>query len=263
MTENHPGATAEKDSASAAGVLHVNSPGNKEEDGMNPMAALHSYPGKQKCTELATSVQAELRGQGASVELLAESPVPVFMITVKQETMTSVGALAGSFLAYFCFARDDRRLSLHFRCVSLDGLGNVLAHGCDKVPTDSTIYTAREPSKANEYGEFPKLMLVYDQAFLRDARLEVGPGVEKAELMRLVETYPVVCPRKDGSILLKRYADPQREDVATDPGVYATFIEGKAIQALKAVAVFSNDGETTRWLVNQTLKNPPLSDPCL
>ena len=84
------------------------------------------------------------------------------------------------------------------RGVTADRLNQVLAHGIDVFPTNAPIWVS-SLSKAMEYGEWPKIILVLDVAQLDQTFRELPITSSKAERAELRREFPTELISEDGS----------------------------------------------------------------
>lgn len=144
------------------------------------------------------------------------------------------------------------------RAVSVDRLRYITTHGCDVHPTTAPVYV-NFLDKALEYGEWPKVLQIFDARKLEHTYVEVPADTAPDELAELSRTFPTRVPSLDGQTLWlsrlsandPRLAKPYEAD-------YARWIPGDPWKALSACVVLVSD--SAGWSRIAEMFSPPSAD---
>lgn len=133
----------------------------------------------------------------------------------------------------------QRRYSrCEFRGVALDKLEYVLRNHIDVEPTDAVIF-ANGLSKALEYGEWPKLVLVLRQSAMHRSFKILEATASAAEIEVAQREYPTVRPMRDGSLWCSRLKEGDTSPSYEIP--HGWYVPGDPKEALAALILLSRD----------------------
>lgn len=216
----------------------------------------------------------ELTQVGAGVTWVAETPVPLVVVTWADSwTAASFTDALFRMECLLPLASGGKAAWPCFRCVGLDRLPTILRSGCDVEPSNAVIFVGDSACKALEYGDrAAKVMLVFDAGQLRNCHREVPADHDAAELAELARDYPTRLVSEDGTHLwLSRLPEGSRRINTPYEVAYARWIPGDPFQALQAVVVLGHDArmldhvrqdmagctDVTWRLTEPTLDEPP------
>lgn len=125
-----------------------------------------------------------------------------------------------------------------YRGVSIDRLRTILRTGVDVEPSDAGFFATSELKKAWEYGEFPKVIQVFDSRFLKRSFRELGPTATAAEIAAAQAIYSHRIDTVDGQIShFSRLPADNPQMGAAGELEYGYYIPGNPWQALKMIIV--------------------------
>lgn len=170
------------------------------------------------------------------IKLLDLNGVPVFSLTIDSASMDNFeGCSPFELLKNYPEFFDDSILFLKYRAVSVDDWENIQSHGVDVLPTDSPIY-CDFMEKALEYGGWPKVMMGFDQTYLKKTFREVDADLDQTELIKLTEIYPTAEKSVDGKkIWLSRLSPDDLRRTSSYEVAYGFWISGNPWDALKVL----------------------------
>lgn len=137
----------------------------------------------------------------------------------------------------------DFNILCAFRAVSYERLPFILENGIDVDPTDSVFFCSMlDMSKAWEYGEWPKVVLVLNLEKLEHSYKLVPKSTPKSELSDLMQTYPSsVASEFEEKIWLSRLSENDTRIGTPYEYEWGYWIAEDPFDALQAILVFSDN----------------------
>ena len=185
---------------------------------------------------------AEVRASGGVIECTRADGLLVFLVVTPENiksTLASPLLIFGFRLAKASEQPDSYAL---FRAVKISRLQQVITSGCDVTPSDSVLFANMSPEKSLEYGEFPKVVQVFNGKHLERSWRTVPASVSEDELHQLLQTYKTKLVAQDESHLWLSRLPPGHTAVGTPyEQEHAYWIPGDPFLALMAVVVIARD----------------------
>jgi hypothetical protein len=129
-----------------------------------------------------------------------------------------------------------------FRGVSYDRLSTILGTGIDVEPTNAPIFVS-DFDKAWEYGDWPKVIMVFDGRHLAYTYREITSDTPAEETARLMLEYPTRIPDHSGErTWLTRLPETDPRAASSYEVEFGRWIPGDPFDALRAIFVFMPDG---------------------